>query len=407
MSPASKTPLPLFRQLFAALLCRYVGIASPAASTHTRAMHWFKKILCFLLAGSLATGFAGGVAALDDSAEGEIERERNNLDNKHILVSQTQRWVAQNRQLDQSVVEVAPSDRRLIIPLCDSPFEFNYPFTTSQKTLRASCPDSGWQIFLGITIHQTDNALRYSGSFSAGHKLNAGDIESVNLSSPIAGLAIDAAAIEGLTLSVAVRAGDLVMQRQLSTSIEAFRLKRDILAGEIIDSGAVEMVLLAAANLTENQKLSADRLNGARAARDLKMGKLLSSYDIKEKHLVLITQAGMARGQPVTRANIALQDYYGKLPSDALHDYSSAEQMQAIRNLPAGNLLRLSDLTPVNIIRKGDNVQLTVRSGALEITVTMLALENARLDQRVLLLNPESNEEIQAVATGPGQARGL
>ncbi len=370
-------------------------------------MHRFKKLLCFFLAGSLALGFAASVAALDGSAEGHSNSVRNNLDSKHILVSQTQRWVAQNRQLDQSVIEVAPSDRRLIIPLCDSPFEFNYPFATSQKTVRASCPESGWQIFLGINIHQTDNALRYTGSFGAGHQLSVADIESVNLSSPIAGLASDASAIEGLTLSVAVRAGDLVMQRQLSTSIEAFRLKRDILAGETIDSGALEMVLLAAATLTENQKLSADRLNGARAARDLKRGKLLSSYDIKEKHLVLITQAGIARGQPVTRANIALQDYYGKLPGDALQDYNSAEQMQAIRNLPAGHLLRLSDLTPVNIIRKGDNVQLTVRSGALEISVTMLALENARQDQRVLLLNPESNEEIQAIATGPGQARGL
>ena len=67
--------------------------------------------------------------------------------------------------------------------------------------------------------------------------------------------------------------------------------------------------------------------------------------------------------------------------------------MQAIRNLAAGSMLRLSDLTPIDIIRKGDNVQLSVRAGALEITVTMLALENARRDQRVLLLNPESGEE--------------
>jgi len=37
----------------------------------------------------------------------------------------------------------------------------------------------------------------------------------------------------------------------------------------------------------------------------------------------------------------------------------------------------------------------------------MLALENARQDQRVLLLNPESGDEVQAFATGPGQARGL
>ena len=121
----------------------------------------------------------------------------------------------------------------------------------------------------------------------------------------------------------------------------------------------------------------------------------------------MVTQLGIARGQAVTRANIAMQDYYGNLPQDSLQDYSSAERMQAIRNLPAGSLLRLSDLTPVNIIRKGDNVQLVLRVGALEITVAMQALEDARMDQRVLLLNPDSGEEIQAIAAGVGRARSL
>ena len=116
---------------------------------------------------------------------------------------------------------------------------------------------------------------------------------------------------------------------------------------------------------------------------------------------------GIARGQAIHQDNVAIEDYYGKLPADTLKDYASAKQMQAIRNLSAGSPLRLSDLTPVNVIHKGDNVQLSVRAGALEITVTMLALENARLDERVLLLNPESGEEIQAIATGTGHARGL
>ena len=153
--------------------------------------------------------------------------------------------------------------------------------------------------------------------------------------------------------------------------------------------------------------MTLEQLDGARAARDLAPGKILSNYDIKQRHQVLITQSGIPRGQAITRSNIALQDYYGKLSNDSLQNYRSAEQMQAIRNLAAGSLLRLSDLTPIDIIRKGDNVQLSVRAGALEITVTMLALENARLEQRVLLLNTESGEEIQGIATAVGQARGL
>lgn len=383
-----------------------------------------KKLVISLL-GCLAMQLPVAAVALDQSAvggsdtliEGSVIKDSvrdsaaqsvdQGVDSKHILVSQAQRWVADSRQLQRSVVEVAPSDRRVIIPSCDSPFEFNYPFATSQRTVRASCRASGWQIFLGINIHQSENALRYTGSLKAGHQLRKTDVELVSLSSSISGLATDILAIEGNSLNAAVRAGDLVMQRQLSLSIEGYRLTRSIVAGETLDSSAIETVVIASGNLPESQKLSGNRLKGARAARDLSAGKLLSSYDIKEKHQLLITVSGIARGQAVTRVNVALQDYYGKPPQDSLRDYISAEQMQAIRNLAAGRLLRLSDLTPVDIIRKGDNVQLTVRAGALEITVTMLALENARRDQRVLLLNPESGDEVQAIATALGRARGL
>ena len=392
-------------------------------------MFFLSEKVFISLMGCLAMQLAVTTSALDQSAlnspdtaiEGLLigESVQQGVDSKHILVSQAQRWVAENRQLPRSVVEVAPSDRRLIIPACDSPFEFNYPFATSQKTVRASCKESGWQIFLGISIHQSENALRYTQSLKAGHQLLNSDVELVRLSNSISnsisnstssrmpGLATDMLAIEGNSLNTSVRAGDLVMQRQLSISIEGYRLTRNILAGETLDSSAIETVMIASGNLQESQKLSADRLKGARAARDLAAGKLLSRYDIKEKHQLLVSQSGIARGQAVTRTNVAIQEYYGKPPQDSLRDYSSAKQMQAIRNLPAGSLLRLSDLTPRDMIRKGDNVQLTVRAGALEITVTMLALENARRDQRVLLLNPESGDEVQGIATAPGQARGL
>jgi len=400
--------LPLFRQLLATGNCRYVGIASPPINTHTHAMfsppkNFFPTFLC-----SFAMLLSLGTVALDKPLQADqVTIAEDGIDSKHILVSQAQRWVADNRSVQQSMVEVAPSDRRLIVPFCQTPFSFNYPFATSQRTVRASCSENGWQIFLGINIHQPENALRYTGSFKAGRQLSNNDVELVSLSSSIAGLASDARAIDGHSLNTPVRAGDLVMERQLSASIEVYKLTRAVVAGESIFSGDIEVMMLPASNVAQSKMLSMDRLNSARAARNLAAGKILSNYDIKEKHQVLITQSGIARGQAVNRSNIAMQDYYGKLPQDSLQDYDSAERMQAIRNLAAGSLVRLSDLTPVNIIRKGDNVQLVLRAGALEITVTMLALEDARMDQRVLLLNPESGDEIQAVAAGIGRARSL
>ena len=361
------------------------------------------RIFAMVISTCFATSFGSSATELAQADEGLL----NSVDGKHILVSQTQRWVAENRQVEKSLVEVAPSDRRLMIPRCASAFAFSYAFASSHKTIRAKCPETGWQIFLGVSIHETANAMRYTRNINTGQQLAADDVESVSLDRPIAGLVTDVSDINGYSLALDVRTGDLVMQHHLSVSVEVLQLTRSVLAGVIIDSRAVGAISAAATTIPESQRLSLREVNGAKAARDLAQGTILSSQDLKTRHLVLTTQSGLNRGQPLTRANTALKEFYGKLPSDTLTDYSSIDQMQAIRNLPAGSLVRLSDLTPVNIIRKGENVQLTVIAGSLEISIMMLALENARLDQRVLLLNPESGEKVQAVAIGPGQARGL
>ena len=73
----------------------------------------------------------------------------------------------------------------------------------------------------------------------------------------------------------------------------------------------------------------------------------------------------------------------------------------------AGQPIRSSDLKPSLMIKKGDTVYLSVGTGPLVITSTMVALENGKLDQQIILLNAESNEKVRALVTGPGRARGL
>jgi flagella basal body P-ring formation protein FlgA len=81
--------------------------------------------------------------------------------------------------------------------------------------------------------------------------------------------------------------------------------------------------------------------------------------------------------------------------------------MEAIHTVRAGQLLRSSDVRLMSMINKGDTVVLNVGSGLLNISTTMIALENGKLDQQINLLNPESNETVRAVVSGPGEARGL
>jgi flagella basal body P-ring formation protein FlgA len=125
------------------------------------------------------------------------------------------------------------------------------------------------------------------------------------------------------------------------------------------------------------------------------------------KNRAMRTTTNISRGQKLNAENTQLETFYGKLPKDALLSTQDIVQMEAIRGIRSGQVLRLSDVRPAAMINKGDNVILTVGSGLLSISVTMTALENGKMDQQISLLNPESGETVRALVTGPGQASGL
>jgi flagella basal body P-ring formation protein FlgA len=83
------------------------------------------------------------------------------------------------------------------------------------------------------------------------------------------------------------------------------------------------------------------------------------------------------------------------------------KQMEAIRTIRTGQLLRASDLRAAALVKKGDSVKLTVGAGLLNITVTLVALESGKQGEQITMLNPESNEQVRGIVTGPGQASGL
>ena len=78
--------------------------------------------------------------------------------------------------------------------------------------------------------------------------------------------------------------------------------------------------------------------------------------------------------------------------------------MEAIRTIRPGQPIRASDLRPAALVRKGDMVMLSIEKGSLTINIPMLALEKGQLDQQITLLNPESNEQVRAIVTGPRKA---
>ena len=63
------------------------------------------------------------------------------------------------------------------------------------------------------------------------------------------------------------------------------------------------------------------------------------------------------------------------------------------------------DLEIIPVVTAGDQVRLEMVSGALVIEVETLARSGGAMGEKVRLEMPTSHKSIQAVVTGPGQAR--
>ena len=387
--------LPLFWPYFATGNCRSVGIASPAIVAHTRDMLKPLLILSWLLFGVFTQAQSPEQTGVTLSV------------NKQSLITQAKAWVAKEEQTKPGQIEIAAMDRRLRIPNCKEAFVVSFPYRSSKQTIRVQCIESGWQAFVGVKIYADVRAFSFIKDFPAGHLITPNDVQETLVSRPPAGLIESLEYLGKQSLASAVSLGQLVNKRHLVENTTVFKLRRDILTGEAISRDDVVAVAMAINRASDKQRFSARLLESAIAAHDLRAGQIVSRQHLRLKRRVIMSSTTLTRGQKLNGSNTAMQDYYGKLPEDALVSQIGIERMEVIRTIRAGQLLRASDLKSAAMINKGDTVKLQVGGGMLTISVSMVALENGMLDQQVTLLNPESNEKVRAIVSGPGRAKGL
>lgn len=78
---------------------------------------------------------------------------------------------------------------------------------------------------------------------------------------------------------------------------------------------------------------------------------------------------------------------------------------EAKRTLQPGRPLKLTDIQPVSVIRKGETVQIVYQVGALRLTVNGRALTSAAAGDTVRIMNLQSKSAMDAIAHAPGVAR--
>jgi len=96
------------------------------------------------------------------------------------------------------------------------------------------------------------------------------------------------------------------------------------------------------------------------------------------------------------------------LDNSMLQSVRDALAAESVRDLSAGQPLRVSDIRRAILVKQGQLVTLTVgdKAGFL-ITVRVEALQDGRMGEQVKLKNTESGRQISGVVTGPSMVKGL
>jgi flagella basal body P-ring formation protein FlgA len=98
----------------------------------------------------------------------------------------------------------------------------------------------------------------------------------------------------------------------------------------------------------------------------------------------------------------------GAVDTSLLGTVADAQQFELVRDVPAGQPIKSSDIRKAILVRQGQMVLMSVGDKVgYQITVRAEALQDGRLGEQVKLKNSESGRQISGVVTGPNTAKGL
>jgi flagella basal body P-ring formation protein FlgA len=118
---------------------------------------------------------------------------------------------------------------------------------------------------------------------------------------------------------------------------------------------------------------------------------------------LLRTLDGLPRKSVPEPAQFELVAFDGTPPAGALTTLPAGYRLRA--PVSSGHILLMQDLETIPVVVAGDQVRVEVVNGALTIAVEAVARSNGALGEKVRLEMPSGRKNLQAVVTGPGEAR--
>lgn len=137
--------------------------------------------------------------------------------------------------------------------------------------------------------------------------------------------------------------------------------------------------------------------------RALALFALLASASAQAADVSVLARA-VARGEVLGAEDFETADRTAAQGRGALAA-TDAGGKEATRNLPAGSVVRMSDVIVPRLVRRGEPVQVMVKSGGLAIATTGRALGSGAAGDLVRVVVTATNRTLDGIVDGPGQVR--
>jgi len=129
-------------------------------------------------------------------------------------------------------------------------------------------------------------------------------------------------------------------------------------------------------------------------------------YAVAGYREVLVSAHTVDAGAAVTGSDARLEsrDVFA-LGCEPMARIDDAQRWRARRRLAAGEALCATNLEPAPEVERNRAVTLSARSGGIEVSRVLVALNDARAGERVRLRDASSGASLIGIVTGAGQAR--
>lgn len=150
-------------------------------------------------------------------------------------------------------------------------------------------------------------------------------------------------------------------------------------------------------------------LPGSKASASVNKANAASSALKPSGRTVVVPKSFLQRGAVLQAEWLeVVQAPPGPVDSSWLATVADAQQSELVRDVPAGQPIKSSDIRKAILVRQGQTVLLSVGDKVgFQITIRAEALQDGRLGEQVKLKNSESGRQISGVVTGPNTAKGL